>query len=224
MNIHTLFIEPIQSMLSGVANYIPTLLVSLGILIIGWVVAKTVRKLLVSFMRAIHFDKITGDLGLDTILRVGGVKHRPSDMVACAFYWVFMVSVFITTIKSLGLTIADGFLSTLFAFIPNVIIGTLALVVGMLLAKVVSGLVYVTAKNTDMPIPETLRDLSKLAIVVYISIVYLKEIGFVALFSGANYSVFVSGIVFAMALAFGLAGKDIAGKYLSALDYKKDHK
>jgi hypothetical protein len=59
--------------------------------------------------------------------------------------------------------------------------------------------------------------LSKLAIVVYVSIIYLKEIGFVALFSGATYSVFMTGIVFALALAFGLAGKDVAAKYLTLL-------
>jgi len=84
-------------------------------------------------------------------------------------------------------------------------------------AKVISSLVYVTAKNTDMPIPDTLKEVTKIAIVAYVAIIYLKEIGFVALFSGAHYTIFIGGIVFAMALAFGLAGKDVASRYLDVL-------
>ncbi|MCA9404359.1 MAG: hypothetical protein KC897_11295, partial [Candidatus Omnitrophica bacterium] len=106
----------------------------------------------------------------------------------------------------------------LLAYIPNVITGVVVLIFGMLLAKFVATIIYIAAKNTDMPIPLTLAKLSKLAIIIYVSIIYLTEIGFVGLFSGANYSIFLTGIVFALALAFGLAGKDVAAKYLGVLD------
>ena len=96
----------------------------------------------------------------------------------------------------------------------------MVLIFGMLLAKFVATIVYVTAKSTDMPIPATLARLSKYAIVVFVTILYLKEIGFVDLFVGANYTIFMAGVIFSLALAFGLAGKDIASKYLGVLERK----
>ncbi len=220
MEFNTLAVEPIKDMILGVLGYVPTLLTAFVILIIGWVVARGLRKALTHILKAIDFDKLVGQMGLARILRVGGVKEKPTDMVTCLVYWVFMVMVLMTTIEAFGIALASDFLGKLFMYIPHVITGALVLIIGMLLAKVVSGVVYVTAKNTDMPIPEVLRDVSKLSIVIYVTIMYLTEIGFVALFTGGHYSIFITGLVFALAHSFGLAGKDIATKYLRVFDKK----
>jgi hypothetical protein len=131
-----------------------------------------------------------------------------------------MVMVLVMSVKTLGITAASDLIDKILAYIPSVISGAVALIIGMLVAKFVGTLVYITAKNTDMPSPAMLARLSKWAIVAYVSIIYLKEVGFVDLFVGAHYTIFIAGIVFALALAFGLAGKDVAGHYLHAIDKK----
>jgi hypothetical protein len=207
--------------MSGVIAFIPTLFVALAILIIGWVATKMITKLFVTFLRAIEFDKVSDKIGFSNLLKKGAMKEKPSTLMGCLLYWVFMVSVLILTVKALGLPVASGFLDKIFVYIPQVIVATLVLTIGMLVARVISTIVYITAKNTDMPVPETLRQLTKVAIVLYVAIVYLREIGFASIFEGANYPIFMTGLVFALSLAFGLAGKDIAARYLHILD-KKD--
>lgn len=217
MRYDTLIIEPIKSMLSQVVGFIPTLFISLGILIVGYVVARVLTKLIVKLLRTIEFDKISDTISFTHILKTGGIKEKPSTLVGCVTYWVMMVMVLIMTVKAFGLPLADNFLDKLFAYIPNVVLGTLVLIIGMLIAKVVSTVVYVTAKNTDMPAPDTLKHLTKLAIMAYVAIMFLKEIGFISLFIGVNHTIFITGIVFSLALAFGLAGRDLASKYLDVL-------
>jgi len=212
-----LVVEPIKDMTGQVISFIPTLFISLGILIIGWIATRLVTKLFVKLLRTVEFDHISDKIGLTKILRTGGISEKPSTMVGCVAYWVFMVMVLIMTVKAFGVPLADDFLHKFFTYIPSVVIGSLVLIVGMLLAKVVSTLIYVTAKNTDMPAPETLQHLTKLAIMAYVTIMFLKEVGFVSLFDGVNYTIFITGVVFALALAFGLAGKDVASKYLDVL-------
>jgi len=73
-----------------------------------------------------------------------------------------------------------------------------------------------------MPIPDTLAKVSKLAIIAYVTVIFLKEIGLISLFVGTHYTIFIAGIVFAMALAFGLAGRNVAAKYLEVLNMKKN--
>lgn len=206
-----------MEMMTGFVGFLPTLLtlfVSLVILSIGWLIAKVFAKLVVHIMRSVKLDHGAEAIGLTSILKKGGVKDKPSNIMGCVTYWIMMVMVLTTTLKSFGLTIADNFLSTLFAYIPHVLIGALTLIVGMLMANVVSSIVYITAKNTDMPIPDTLKELTKFAIVIYVSIIYLNEVGLLGLFGGTHYTILLMGIVFAVSLAFGLAGKDIAHKYL----------
>lgn len=222
MKLDILVLEPIKEMLTRVVDFIPTFVTALAILIVGYFLAKTLTKFLVSFLRTIGLDKICMTSGLTKFLKTGGIKEKPSSLVGCLAYWTMMVMVLITVVKAFGLTMAMGLLDTVLGYIPSILSGVFVLIVGMLLAKFVSILVYVAAKSTDMPIPDVLSRLSKWAIVVYVSIIYLKEIGFVALFGGAQYSIFMTGIVFAFALAFGLAGKDIAAKYLDVLKRKED--
>ena len=216
MKYDVLILEPFREMTLMVADFIPTLLIALGILFIGCIIAHAVQKLVVRMF--MPFDEAAESMGITQALKKGGVRQKPSAVLGCLTYWVMMVMVLIMSVKALGVAAVSGVLDRLLAYIPNVITGVVVLIFGMLLAKFVATIIYIAAKNTDMPIPLTLAKLSKLAIVIYVSIIYLTEIGFVGLFSGANYSIFLTGIVFALALAFGLAGKDVAAKYLGVLD------
>ena len=222
MRLDMLVFDPIIEIIMRVMNFIPTFVMAMAILIVGYLFAKTITKFLVSLLRTIGIDKLCVKTGLSKVLKAGGIAQKPSSLIGCLAYWTMMVGVLITTVKVFGLTMATALLDTVLGYIPSIFSGVFVLIIGMLLAKFVSILVYVAAKNTDMPIPEVLSRLSKWAIVVYVTIIYLKEVGFVGLFTGATYSVFMTGIVFAFALAFGLAGKDIAAKYLDVLKKKEE--
>lgn len=224
MKYDTLIIEPLRDMTVQVASFIPTLLIGLGILFIGWILAKFIRQVLVQLFTAIEFDKVADKLGIAKFLKTGGIKDKPSEVIGCLAYCIMMIMVLIMTVKALGLTVASELVDKILIYVPSVISGVLVLIIGMYLARFVAALVYITAKNTDMPVPATLSRLSKLAIMTYVTIIFLKEIGFVSLFVGMNYTIFIGGVVFALALAFGLAGKDVAAKYLNVLHVKKTTK
>jgi hypothetical protein len=223
MNYNTLFLDPIKEMMHKFLGFLPTLFTALVILVVGWIAAKLIRKYLTQLLHMVGFDSISDTVGLSRFLKVGGIKRKPSDLVGCITYWVFMVMVLITTVKSFGLTVVGDLTDTVIGYIPSVFTGVLILIVGMLIARLVSALVYVTAKNTDMPSPLTLSRLTKIAIMAYVGIIFLKEIGLISVFTDASYTTITYGIVFALSLAFGLAGKDIAAKYLDVFNVKKTH-
>ena len=214
MRVDTFIIDPFKSMIHQVYDWTLPLLFTLGILIVGYLFAHFVSKLIVDLLKSIHFDKVTDRLGLSKVLRNGGLRRKPSEVIGCLSYAVLMVIVLILTVKSIGLTVASDLIDKLLAYIPSVISGVFVLIVGMYIARFVSALVYMSAKSTDMPAPATLARLSKWAIMVYVSIMFLKEIGFTVLFEGGHYTIFIAGIVLTFSLAFGLAGRDTASKYL----------
>lgn len=221
MKFDTLVLDPLWDMMGRMESFIPTLFTALMILIVGSLIAHLIHKLLTKLLKAVPFDKLVGKLGLTSILKNGGVDHKPSDLVGLLVYIVMMFVVVTMTIKAFGYSIANELIDSLIAYIPHVISGVTVLIVGMLLARFVSALVYIGAKNTDMPAPAALSRLTKLAIMIYVTVIFLKEVGLVFLFEGVNYTIFVGGIVFALAIAFGLAGKDVASHYLDVFDTKK---
>lgn len=217
MRYETLILTPINEMMGQVTGFIPTLLTTLGILIIGTLIAVFVTRLFSELFKMIALDKLTDTLRISHILKNGG-KHKLSDVLTHTIGWILMVTVLIMTVRAYGLTGIDLFGGVL-AYIPNVVSGALVLVIGLLLARIVSGLVHFAAATTGMPRPELAARLSKYAIVIYVTIAYLKEIGFVSLF-GEHYPTLMTGIIFAISLAFGLAGKDLVVRFLDSLKEK----
>lgn len=217
----TYIVEPLKDMTMGVVHFLPTLLVSLAILIVGWIAARLITKLVIMLLRAVDFDKLSTRVGLEKVLKTGGIKEKPSSLLGCIFYWVMMIMVFVMTIKALKLTVAADLLDKLFSYIPQVVAGVAVLIVGMLIAKAVSTLIYIAAKNTDIPAPDVLSRVSMLAIMAYVIIMFLREVGFAAFFA-EQYQIVIAGFIFAVALAAGLAGKDVLATYLHVLD-KKPH-
>lgn len=211
-------------MMQRVAHFVPTLLLALVILIVGYVLAHAIERALTKLLKMIEFDKVAEKMGLVHVLKIGDVKQKPSELIGTLTYLVLIITTLLMSVKTFGLTAVSGLLDAVLGFVPSVIGGLLVLTIGMIIAKIVSSLVYVIARNMDMPVPETISRLCKYAIMVFVAIMFLKEIGFVALFEGEHYTIFIGGIIFAVALAFGLAGKDIASRYLDVLNFKRpDH-
>jgi len=221
MTYQTLILEPFSEMMTKVLSLFPTVFTALLILTVGWMAALLIEKVFTQFFKAIKFDDFCAQLGITRVLENGAVKHKPSKLLSTIIYMLAMVMVLIMTVKSLGLMMASALIDKVIAYIPNVISGALVLIIGMLIAKLVSSLVFVTAKNTEMPAPEVLSRLTKWAIILYVTTMYLTEIGFGGLFVGTNYTIFLAGIVLAFALAFGIAGRNIAAKYLDVFNIKK---
>lgn len=216
--------EPLRDMMQRVAHFVPTLLLALVILIVGYVLAHAIERALTKLLKMIEFDKVAEKMGLVHVLKIGDVKQKPSELIGTLTYLVLIITTLLMSVKTFGLTAVSGLLDAVLGFVPSVIGGLLVLTIGMIIAKIVSSLVYVIARNMDMPVPETISRLCKYAIMVFVAIMFLKEIGFVALFEGEHYTIFIGGIIFAVALAFGLAGKDIASRYLDVLNFKRpDH-
>ena len=69
ININTLIVTPLKEMVSTVWSFIPTLLLGMGILVIGWVIAKTIRSLIDRLFKEVEFDKFADKMGASTFLK-----------------------------------------------------------------------------------------------------------------------------------------------------------
>jgi len=221
LNWETLIIEPIKEMLAKIAGFIPTLLGALIILIVGWIVAKIIRRAVNQLLKLIRFDKIAEKAGISDILSKGNIEATASQVLGGLAYWLVMIMALIMVVNALGLAVASQLLEGLLDYIPKVIAALFVLVLGMFLGNFISGIVRTAASNADLPKPEVFGGISRWAIIIFAATISLKELGIAPLLVTSTFNIFFGGICLALALAFGLGGKATAAKYLE--EFRERH-
>jgi hypothetical protein len=224
MNWNELIVDPIRQMLTKILAYLPILLGALIILIVGWIVAKVIRRLVNWLLTTIRFDTMADKAGVSEILSKGDLKITAGEVVSGLVYWLVIIMVLVMTVNALGLPNTSDVLASLFAYIPNVIAALLVLVVAMFLASFVSGIVRIAAGNAKLPKPELLAGISRWAIIIFALTIALAQLGIATLLVTTTFNIILGGIVLALALAFGLGGKDAAARYLDELKQKRSGK
>ncbi|MGA1979349.1 MAG: hypothetical protein ABSG99_02125 [Sedimentisphaerales bacterium] len=216
-----LVIEPVTQMLTRIMAYLPVLLGTLVILIVGWLIAKAIRGIIDWLLKIVRFDTLADKAGISEVLRKGDLKITAREVVSGIVYWLIIIMVLVMAVDALGLPKASGVLASLFAYVPNVIAALLVLVVAMFLASLVSGIVRTAAGNAKLPKPEILAGISRWAIIIFAVTIALEQLGIAPLLVSATFNIILGGIVLALALAFGLGGKDAAAKYIEELKKRR---
>jgi len=212
-----LIVEPVRQMLTRIMAYLPVLLGALIILIIGWIVAKAIRRLVDWLLKVTRFDTLADKAGISEVIRKGDLKISAREVVSGLVYWLVIIMVLVMVVNALGLPKASDVLTSLFAYVPKVIAALLVLVVAMFLASFVSGIVQTAAGNANMPRPEVFAGVSRWAIIIFAATIALGELGIATLLVTATFNIILGGFCLALALAFGLGGKDAAARYLDEL-------
>jgi hypothetical protein len=212
-----LIADPIRQMLAKILAYLPILLGALVILIVGWIVAKAIRRLVDWLLKTARFDTLADKAGITEILRKGDMRITAREVVSGLVYWLVIIMVLVMVVNALGLPKASDILASLFAYVPKVIAALFVLVVAMFLASFVSGIVRTAAGNANLPKPEILAGICRWAIIIFAATISLEQLGIAPLLVTTTFNIILGGVCLALALAFGLGGKEAAARYLEEL-------
>ena len=219
-----LIVDPVREMLTRIMSYLPVLLGALVILVVGWIVAKAIRRIVDWLLKTVNFDTMADKAGISEVLRKGNLKTTAREVVSGLVYWLIMIMVLVMVVNALGLPKASDILASLFAYVPKVIAALFVLVVAMFIASFVSGIVRIAAGNTNLPKPDLLAGISRWAIIIFAVTIALAQLGIAPLLVTATFNIILGGVCLALALAFGLGGKDVAARYLEELKEKRSKK
>jgi hypothetical protein len=217
----TLIADPVREMLTKIMAYLPVLLGALIILVVGWLVAKAIKQLVDWLLTTVRFDMLADKAGISEVLRKGNLKTTAGQIVSGLVYWLIMIMVLVMVVNALGLPKASDILASLFAYVPKVIGALFVLVVAMFLANFVSGIIRTAAGNANLPKPEIFAGISRWAIIIFAVTISLGELGIGTLLVTTTFNIILGGVCLALALAFGLGGKDAAAKYIEELKQKR---
>lgn len=199
------------------AGFLPNLIGAIVILIVGWIIARVVKSLAVKLLRVVRFNVLTDKAGVDKFLQDGGVKVTASEVVGVLLYWLIMLIVLSAAFNSLGLRIASELFNEIILFVPNVVVAVLVLIVGLYLARFMDHVVVTYFKNIGVQNAETFGRIAKWVILVFVVSVTLFQLNVGAEIVRDAFLIIFGAVALALALAFGLGGRDWAAHVI------KDH-
>lgn len=214
-NWQTVLLEPAKTVLSQIGQFLINVLMVVVILIIGWIIAKFIKALVIKFLRTIKLDDLSDRIELDNVLAKGGISYSLSELIGVICYWLALLITFVVAINAIGLTVAADLLNRIVLYIPNIIAAMFILILGMFVATLLSNIVRTAANNAGLSQAKLLSKVVEVVVVVFAIAISLEQLGIGAKIIELFISIVLASIGLGAALAFGLGCKDIAARFLS---------
>lgn len=209
-----LLIEPLRAALQNIAEFLPRLALAVLVVLGGWLLASAARFAAVKALRAINFHVLTGRAGMDNFLRQGGIERDTTDIVGMLIYWLVILAALLIAFNSLGLGYITDLLSQVVLFVPKVILALLVLAFGAYFAAFIGATVAAYCRSARIADGELLGNLARYAIVVFVVLIALDQVNVGGDIVRQSFLIILAGVVLALALAFGLGGRDWAARLL----------
>jgi len=134
------FTQGIENAWSDVATFIPKLIGALAILLIGWFIAKIIRKVVHRVLTKAGFDNLVDKSGLGGYVEKAGYPDS-GLLLAKIVYFAIMIIVLQLAIGAFGDTAVQDVLNDLLAFIPKLFVALIIVVLTGAVANAVRGFV-----------------------------------------------------------------------------------
>lgn len=209
-----MMLEPARAFLIQIGAFLPRLGLALLILLAGFLVAKAARFAIEKGLRAINFHIVTKRSGMDGFLQLSGSEFDTTRLFGALVYWVVILAALIIAFNGLGLEYVTELLGRVMLFVPRVIVALLVLAFGAYFARFVGNAVVTYCRGIGVRDADLLGRLARYAILTFVVMIALDEIDIGGAFLVQTYLILLAGLVLALALAFGLGGREWAAARL----------
>jgi hypothetical protein len=205
--------DSVQQGLDNVFSFLPKLVGFLLILFIGWVIAKVVKGLLTKGLQKLGLDKALHSGSAGQYVNKVAPDTSPSRLIGSIAYWFIFLGAVAIAVSQLGIAALDNFVASIGAYLPNVIAAVLIFVVAGAVAAAVGGLVARTMGDT--PTGKVVGSIVPVLVMAIATFMILNQLQIATEIVTITYAALIGGVFLAMALAFGLGGREVAGRMLA---------
>ena len=215
--------DSVQKGLDTFFAFLPRLVGFLLILLIGYIIAKVVKGIL---------TKVLDRVGLDRALHTGSTGQyvnkvapdaRPSRTIGAIAFWFIFLGAISIAVSQLGIAALTDFVGSIAAYLPNVVAAIIIFVIAGVIAAAVGGLVARTMGDT--PTGKIVGSVVPVLVMAIATFMILNQLQIAPAIVTITYAALIGGVFLAMALAFGLGGRDVASRMLNdAYDKGQENK
>lgn len=211
-----------DAFVTRIGVFLPNFFFAVAIILIGWVICNVIKRVVVRLLKLCQFDALSERAGIKTILDRGGIKQSASDILGLLVFWFLFLIAIVTTLETLNLSGATDTLHTIYLYIPKIVAALVTLILGLYFANFLENVTRTSCANAG------LDQAASIGRAVYIGTAIFVVAGIFEILDIASeiviwaFILVFGAVCLALALAFGLGGRDVAGRYLQKwLEQKK---
>ena len=200
-----------QSLWTGIVMFIPSLIVALVILAIGWAVGALIEAVIEKFMKMIKFDEALKKAGFEDLVKKAGMNLNSGKFLGKLIKYFVIVVFLIASFDVLGLNQVTAFLQQIvLGYLPQLIIAVLILLVGAVVGDVMYRIVVASSRTAGLSSANFLGTVTRWGIWIFAILIALSQMGVAGAFIQTLFTGFVVAVSLALGLSFGLGGQEAA--------------
>lgn len=209
----------LQSTLTSVSEGLILFLISAGVLLLGWLLATLLSRLVQAFFALVGVDSSYARLQRD-----GGVAPQlsPSRFAGYLMFWAIILAAVLVSLRICGMDLAPSITARLQDVVPRVLTSALVLLLGIPIAIAAGRILGTLLASTGVKLGKVRSQILVSVLVAFMVLLALEQLGLAAQLVMALGIAAVGAIGLALALAFGLGCRDLARdlvvEYLRATD------
>lgn len=207
-------LEPVRAFLVQIGGYLPRLAVALVVVLVGALVGKAMRFALVKTLRALNFHVLTARSGVDAFVQQGGTERDTTDFIGRLGYWVVILIALIIAFNGLGLSQITDVLTRVLLFVPKLLVSLLVIILGSYFGRFVGAAVQSSLRSAGTADAELIGRVVHYAIIVFVVLIAVDQLDIGGNLVQHTFLILLAGVVLALALAFGIGGRERAAEML----------
>lgn len=212
-----ILVSSLREFWSQLAEVLPKVLASILLLTFGWIVAKLARKATIRVLRLLKVDVMAERSGIEDFLLRGDVKFTAVTLLGSLVYWTILFTVVLAVLNSMGLEVAAQLFNRIILYLPNVVVAVIVIIFGTQFARFVQGLAFTYLSNVGIAGAEVISFIAQYALLFFVVSVALEQLQIGGQVLVSAFQIAFGALCLALALAFGLGGREWAGQVLSRM-------
>ena len=192
----------------------PKILEVIVILVLGFIFAWVVKFLLGRLLKIIRFEDLCYRSGFSTALARANVRRSSSDIFKLIVYWLVIFLAIILSLSTLNVEVVNELISSFLLYLPRFFIAVFVLIFGYFLSKFIARALLIALVNAQVKSAKPISLAVHIMILILFVTMGIEQLGIAKGVMMITYAILLAGVVLALALAFGLGGKDMAKDFL----------
>lgn len=198
-------------------GFLPSLIGALLVLVIGWIVAEAIGRLVRKLIEVLRVDSALSKTVVKDVVEKSGLSLNLSKFLGEVVKWFLLLVFFIAATDILGLSRVGKFLDDVLQYLPNLVIAILILLVGVLFARFAKQVARSSIKAAGFESGDLLGAITQWVIWIFALSAALVQLGVAVFLVQTIITGIIAMLALAGGLAFGLGGRDHAKEILDKI-------
>lgn len=211
----TALMDSFREAFNQVVLLAPKVLAMVVVLVLGYLIARFVARAITVLSQKIGLEVAAERSGLADSMQHMGIKRNVSAIVGTIVFWLLMCVFIMAAVNILGLQDVSAAMYSVVSYIPKLLVATLVVVIGLLVASFLRGVVATSADRVGLTYAEHLANGFYYVLVLVTFHAALTHLGMNLELLENMILIAFGALAIGFALAFGLGGRDVIGGILA---------